>query len=77
MSQHNADVIVHIDESLDEPSILALEENIFEYIGVVRVSHNPSRPHLLMVDYDAEIAQASMVLNRVQGQGVHAQLVGL
>ena len=76
MSQHNADVIVHIDETLDEDALMDLENQISDDIGVVRVSHNPMRPHLLMVDFDSEIIHASELLGRVQGQGMHAQLIG-
>ena len=76
MSHHNADVIVHIDETLDEVALLDLENEIAEDIGVISVSHNPRRPHLLMVDFDSEITHGVQLLGRVQQQGMHAQLVG-
>lgn len=76
MSQHNADVMVHIDECLDEDSLRHLEADIKENRGVVRVVHNPSRPHLLMVDFDAAVIRSGVVLNEIRGHGMHAQLVG-
>lgn len=76
MSHHNADVMVHINESLDEGTLRHLETDLRENRGVVRVAHNPRRPHLLMVDYDAQVIRSRAVLNEVRGRGMHAQLVG-
>jgi len=76
MSQRNADVMLHIDEPLSEQALHYVEETVADDRGVVRVGHNPLRPHLLMVDFDARLIHASDVLERVKRQGLHAQLVG-
>lgn len=76
MSQHNADVVVHINERLDEGALQHLEDDLKQNMGVVRVVHNPRRPHLLMVDFDAEVIRSGMLLDEIRGLGMHAQLVG-
>ena len=76
MSHHNADAIVHINETLDEMDLLALEDEISENVGVVCATHNPKFPHLMMVDYDSDMMRSTDFLGAVRGHGLHAQLVG-
>ena len=76
MSDHIADVMVHVNETLDEDTLRTLEDEVFENVGVVAVGHNPRHPHLLMVAYDSEVAQPFNFLGPIRGRGLHAQLVG-
>lgn len=76
MSQHNADVMVHINEDLDEVGLQDLEQEISDNIGVLRVAHNPRHPHLVVVDFDAEVTRPASILSQVRDQGMHAQLIG-
>jgi len=77
MSNRIADVMVHVDESLDEAQLHALEDEIRGDRGVVGVGHNPSKPHLLMVAYDTEAARPADFIQQIKGRGLHAELVGL
>lgn len=77
MSNHIADVMVHVDESLDEESLHSLEDEIRGDRGVVSVGHNPGKLHLLMVTYDSEVARPVHFIQQLKERGVHAELVGL
>jgi hypothetical protein len=71
------DVVVHIQESLDEQTLMDLEGGIRMDAGVVSVGHNPRQPHLLMVVYDSTSAHASNFLHVFQERGLHAQVIGM
>lgn len=76
MSAHFADVVVHVSETLDEEGLRALETEINENVGVMAVGHHPGRPHLLRVDFDAEMVRPAELLMPVRRRGLHGQLVG-
>lgn len=77
MNNHIADVMVHVDEDLDEASLLELEDEIRGDRGVVSVGHNPGRLHLLMVAYDSDVARPISFVQQLKEHGLHAELVGL
>lgn len=77
MSNHIADVMVHVDESLNDESLHALEDEIRGDRGVVSVGHNPGKQHLLMVAYDSEVAHPVDFIQQLRERGLHAELVGL
>jgi hypothetical protein len=77
MQDEIANVMVHVNESLDERELSRLEDDIREDWGVVAVGHNPKRPHLLLVAYDSGIARSSTFMHQFPEHGLHAQLVGL
>ena len=71
-----ADVVVHIDETLELESLTGIENRLREVNGVISV-HNPdSRPHLAVVEYNPEMTSSADILATVQAQGVHAELIG-
>ncbi len=76
MSDHIADVVVHVNETLNEDVLHILEDEIFDNVGVVAVGHNPRRPHLLMVVFDSEVSRSTDFLGPIRGHGLHGQLVG-
>lgn len=76
MSDHFADVVVHVNETLDEESLRILEDEMYGKIGVMAVGHHPRHPHLLKVDYDSEVVRPEEFLRPIQQRGLHAQLVG-
>ncbi len=76
MSAHFADVVVHVNESLDEEDLRQLEGEISQNVGVMAVDHHPKHPHLLRVDFDSEVVSASEFLKPVHRRGLHGQLVG-
>jgi hypothetical protein len=72
-----ADVIVHIDQTLERERRSQIEEELRAIDGVVSV-HNPDdKPHLSIVEYNPAKTNSSAILNTVTVQGVHAELIGL
>lgn len=72
-----ADVVVHIDQTLERERRSEIEEQLRAIDGVVSV-HNPdNRPHLAIIEYNPDKTSSAAILNTVTVQGVHAELVGL
>lgn len=72
-----ADVVVHIDQTLERDRRSEIEEELRAIDGVVSV-HNPdNRPHLAIVEYNPDKTNSTVILNTVTVQGVQAELVGL
>jgi len=72
-----ADVVVHIDQTLERERRSEIEEQLRAIDGVVSV-HNPDdRPHLAIIEYNPDRTSSTVILNTVTVQGVHAELVGL
>ena len=72
-----ADVVVHIDQSLERQERSKIEKELRAIDGVVSV-HNPDdRPHLSIIEYNPEVTNSAAILSTVTNQGVHAELIGL
>jgi hypothetical protein len=72
-----ADVVVHIDQTLERGRRTEIEEQLRAIDGVVSV-HNPDdRPHLAIVEYNPDKTTSAAILNTITIQGIHAELVGL
>ena len=72
-----ADVVVHIDQTLERERRTEIEEHLRAIDGVVSV-HNPDdRPHLAIIEYNPDRTSSAAILETVTVQGVHAELVGL
>lgn len=76
MSTALNEVLVHVDETIDEPTLLGIEQEIRSSNGVVSVGHRADRPHLMMVVYDSGVSRAAHILRSLQRRGLHAQLIG-
>lgn len=77
MSTTLSEVVVHLDESVDEATLQALEQGIRRDLGVVSVGHRANQRHLMVVVYDSAVARASSILHTFRERGLHAQLVGM
>jgi hypothetical protein len=77
MNTSLSEVVVHINESVDDATLDALEQGIRLDRGVVSVGHRPNQNHLMLVVYDSAVARASGILHNFQDRGLHAQLVGM
>jgi hypothetical protein len=71
------DVTVHIDETLTDQELQAIEAELRRCQGVVSVHVQPGRKHLMLVEYNPGQVGSSEVLDAVTSLGVHAELVGL
>jgi hypothetical protein len=77
MHLHCSDVVIHIDESLDDRDIHALERDMAGVPGVYSACVNERARHLMLVDYDPADVRAIELLAVVRQHGVGAALVGL
>lgn len=72
-----ADVMLHVDESLDIQGRERVRESLCGMAGVANVRSAEDTPHLFVVEYDPLAVNSSDILHRVTGAGLHAELVGL
>ena len=72
-----ADVVVHIDESLDSIARGKLENDLREQEGVMNVQFSEKAPHLMVVKFDPDHARCKDILSVVLGDHLHAELVGI
>lgn len=77
MGTSRIDVVIHIDENLDDARIHSLERGLGDLEGVFSACVNDKARHLMLIDYDPENIRAQDLLHHVQGNGVHAELIGL
>jgi len=71
------DVTVHIDETLSDDELQAVEAELRSREGVVSVHVQPGKKHLMLVEYNPSQIGSASVLEAVTSKGVHAELVGL
>lgn len=72
-----ADVVIHINESVDHDRRVEIADAIRAHAGVMGVAHHDEKPHLLIVEFNPDQVHAKDLLQVALGMGVHAQLVGL
>jgi hypothetical protein len=71
------DFLVHIEETLDESALEAIENSILDGKAVAAASHHANNPHIIQVVYDSNLTHASDIVQAICKHGVHAQAVGL
>lgn len=71
------DFLVHIEETLDEPALEAIEKSILDGKAVAVACHHANNPHIIQVVYDSSVTRASDIVDTIRQHGVHAQAVGL
>ena len=74
--QHNVEIVVHVDETLDEGQRSNLVSSLEGSDGIDRAEFCPLRYHLMLVLYDRNKMTSQDVLGKVASQSVHAELVG-
>jgi len=70
------DVVIHVNETLDSQERHALEDQMREVDGVIAPRFNDRKTHLMIVAYDPDHTSTMTLLDRVRGQGYHAQHCG-
>jgi hypothetical protein len=73
---YSGDILIHIDESLDDRHIHALERALADEQGIVSACMHERARHLMLVDYDTEELQPSAIVEAVRGRGLHAEMIG-
>ena len=77
MTTELADIMIHIDETLDHSILETIRDGIIQYEGVGSASFHDETPHLMIVLYNPEKMDSHRLLEIVLGMGFHAELVGL
>lgn len=77
MSKSPADVLIHIDQTLNHDRLASVTAKIAAIEGVAKAEAHDAKPHLMIVMYDPEKVHATDVLTAVKAQGVGAELIGL
>ena len=71
------DMMIHVDETIPAERMHELEEVVRTDACVISACTSHENSHMLMVTYNPACTTSGNVLNMVQAQGVHANLVGL
>ena len=77
MSKTLADVLVHVDQTLDHDRLATLTKAIAAIDGVSTAEGHDAKPHLVIVTYDPAKVNSQAILAAVKAQGVSAELIGL
>ena len=72
-----SDFLVHIDETLNQPALESIEDDIRRGRGVVSAGHHAHTPHLVQVLYDSDQTRMAQIVGEVRQHGLHAQAVGM
>ena len=72
-----ADVVVHVDETLDAEARAKLEKDLRSQDGVLSLQSSEKTPHLIVVKYDPFHTKSKEILEVVLGEHLHAELIGL
>ena len=73
---HNADIVIHIDEHLDDDSVHQLEQAMGNETGVLSACMHERARHLMLVDFDPEQVRPSSIVHSVRNRGLHAEMIG-
>ncbi|NOQ89995.1 MAG: ATP-binding protein [Gammaproteobacteria bacterium] len=77
MSTTMLDVTLHIDEDTTHNERENLRDAFFNMKGVMTADCRDERPHLMIVGFDPEDITTSELIETVQKQGYHAELVAM
>ena len=72
-----SDITIHIDETLDSSSLLALQHDLSQEPGIKNIYAEETKPHLMVVTFDSKITSSEDILASFTSQGLHAELIGL
>ena len=74
--EHNAEIVIHINEELGEPRRNNLVDALERIHGIKSAEFCPLRYHLMLVNYNKDSINSQDVLGGVKTQNIHAQLIG-
>ena len=76
-NNHQVEIVIHVDESLNKEQQASLVGNLQERDGVKKARFTTGREHLMVIDYDASKLHATDVLAYVKQEHVNAELIGI
>jgi len=71
------DVMIHINESLSKEARSSLVNKMRKVEGVVSPGFNEGKEHLLLIAYNSEKTNTTILLEKAREAGYTAQLVGM
>ena len=71
------DVMIHINESLSKEARASLENKMRKVEGVVSPGFNEGKEHLLLIAYNSEKTNTTILLEKAREAGYTAQLVAM
>lgn len=77
MGNSKADVTVHLDEMLARERLAEVCRVLEGTTGVTKAQCAEHKAHLLVVEYDPDAIDSKTILDKVTGQGLHAELIGM
>ena len=72
-----ADITIRLEECIDDDSLRTIERVLREERCIKRAWIQDKRCHLLMVAFDAEEVEPSMIVRSMRNHGWHASAHGL
>ena len=76
MKTYQANILIHVDESVESDQANALKGMLGNIEGVAEVRPS-ARSHLTWVDYNPSLTGSKAILGCVQSLGLHAQVIGM
>lgn len=73
---HKVDLVVHVDNMLGNQRRMDIESALESSQGVRWAHFTDGRPHLMVVEYDPDTTSSYEILQQVNRQSVHAELIG-
>lgn len=71
------DVMIHINEPLSAEARASLENTMRKVEGVISPGFNPDKEHLLVIAYNSDKTNTTVLLEKARAEGYTAQLVGM
>jgi hypothetical protein len=72
-----AEVTLHIDENTTHEERESFRDLLLKKAGVIAASCHDERPHLMLIEYDANIINSMEFVKEAGRKGLHAELIGL
>lgn len=69
--------LLYVKGRLDHDSLATLEQQLITHRGVTGVRYHPTRPNLVLIDYDPGCTTSSAVLTYAIQQKFDARLIGM
>ncbi len=73
---HKIGLVLHVDDALGEARRSDIETALESEQGICSARFTERRPHLILVEYDPDLMSSTNILDRVNRQSVHAELIG-
>lgn len=77
MRRNQANVVVHLKETLAPEQLPALQAALGRLDGVARAEPSARLSRLMLIDYDPVVTSAQKILSSVEGRGIGARLIGM